>query len=887
MRPHEAWFYKRDSGDMVPRFVELVESSCVVIIDRDARTLETLRRRLRLGVLNDPRDSSQAAAFLSELALKGELSDRDSNGFREHFCTAWNWMIAGLGEDQIPALPAVPVSKGRDITGIAIGEETSTNNLREAYYLDIEDRLKEHLVRGLEIAVFDFDIKERERTWKVLSALYPKVFRRLSEIEVDVVVDDEIFKPQSNLPTACEVVGDWIADFLVCAAKFKGGDFVRPTQKTLDNLRKSINKLRLKCVSKLEVRFGGCSQRLPPFLKGSIFLEHAETPTLLVEHGSYVNWTFLQKIAQALAEAVQQRALSPAFENAFFRLAREVGGDQAQQPSVEEIARALDTDVDHVQRLRSDLQSSVEQIVFVLRPVARYTGRLDVDEKLEHIAEVQATEALLIEALAPLRGVLGHEPQALIELARQNPDVSSLRSVLGLDLGRFNEALRGLGHPYVPINHREDHERAFNARIEQLRPKILDSLRAQFLDDFHAWQPLDRYVELRTLARLVPDASWYECYDELPEILVEQQVNAWLSSIGVPKLETTTETPALVDVREQNRQALREFAERYRLLVPAWIRKRQGPATISPDPWHNGLELKQRLIEIGTNGGWTDFIPLDDRAIAVWLAIQGRWPDRMPATTELAMLGLTKEDIACVEKNVANEKSERQRRRSTIQFAGIELSALTDGYQDLVAAVTAQLENAGKLLSSPDRLAGLEELEESKRGTGAGGSKDGGGDRRIPETQLSDDQKNAIGLVGELLAREWLKKVYRERHGIEVSDESWVSGNRDKALATNIGQDGLGYDFKIKLKATTHYFEVKASSGDPRAIEMGPTEIATAQRFRHDNKDHYRILYIPNVLDPAEARVFKLPNPFSRAGEKYLRMIGDTGIRYRFVRTED
>src|SRR5207249_10848769 len=136
-------------------------------------------------------------------------------------------------------------------------------------------------------------------------------------------------------------------------------------------------------------------------------------------------------------------------------------------------------------------------------------------------------------------------------------------------------------------------------------------------------------------------------------------------------------------------------------------------------------------------------------------------------------------------------------------------------YQDLVAAVTAQLENADKLLNSPDRLTQLEELEESKGRTGAGGSKSRGVGKGISETQLSDDQKNAIGLIGELLAREWLKKVYRERHDIEVSDESWVSGNRDKALATKVGQDGLGYDFKIELKTTTHYFEVKASSGDP------------------------------------------------------------------------
>jgi Protein NO VEIN, C-terminal len=887
VRPREAWFYKREAGEIAPRFLDLVESSCAEIIERDPRTLEALRTRLDLAVLNDPRDSSRAVAFLANLALKGELSERDSKSFREHFASAWDDMLAKLGQGETPTLPAIPVSKGRDITAIAGAREENSGTMEDAYYLDTEDRLKEHLAHGLGIAVFDFHVKDRERTWNVLSTFRPAVFQRLSQIKVEALADGEVFEPDGDVPMAREVLGDWVADFLVCAAEFRGGDFFTRTQKTLDNLRRSINRLRLKRVDRLEVRFGGQTERLPSFLRGSVFLDRPGRPTLLVEHSGDITWAFLQQISQPLAEAVQQRVLSAAFEVAFLRLANVVGGLLAQQPSAEEVARALDTDVGHVQRLRSDMQSSVEQLVFVLRPVAHYAGKLDVDQKLEHIAEAQASETLLIEALAPLRGVLGREPQVLLDLARQNSDVSSLRSALGLDLGRFNEALRQLGHPYAPINHREDHERAFKARIEQLRPKIFDALRARFLDDFNARQPLDRYIELRTLASLVPDPSWYECYDELPEILVNQRANAWLNSIGATNLQGTSEMPALADVREQNRQTLREFAERYRLLVAAWVRKRQGPLTVSPDPWHNGLELKQRLIEIGTSAGWIDFVPLDDRAIAAWLATQGHWPDGMPVTTELAALGLTEEDAARDEKNSVNEKSERQRRRTTIQFAGLELSALEEGYQDLVAAVRAQLENADKLLNSPDRPIGLEEIEESKGRTGVDRIRGGGGGKGALETRLSDDQKNAIGLVGELLAREWLKRVYRERYAIELSDESWVSGNRDKALATKVGQDGLGYDFRIELKTTTHYFEVKASSGDPAAVEMGPTEIATAQRYRHDEKHRYRILYIPNVLEPSEARVFVLPNPFSKTGEKYLSMVGDTGIRYRFVRKED
>lgn len=93
----------------------------------------------------------------------------------------------------------------------------------------------------------------------------------------------------------------------------------------------------------------------------------------------------------------------------------------------------------------------------------------------------------------------------------------------------------------------------------------------------------------------------------------------------------------------------------------------------------------------------------------------------------------------------------------------------------------------------------------------------------------------------------------------------------------------MGYDFRVQLKSTTYYYEVKASTGDAHVFEMGPTEIGAALRYRADQDKKYRILYISNVLDPKRLAVTLLPNPFSREGESKLRAVGRGSVTYEFA----
>jgi hypothetical protein len=97
----------------------------------------------------------------------------------------------------------------------------------------------------------------------------------------------------------------------------------------------------------------------------------------------------------------------------------------------------------------------------------------------------------------------------------------------------------------------------------------------------------------------------------------------------------------------------------------------------------------------------------------------------------------------------------------------------------------------------------------------------------------------------------------------------------------------LGYDFVVQLSSTTYYYEVKASIGNPRFFEMGPTEIGAALRYKADRDNRYRILYVAFATDPQRAAATILVNPFSREGQKKLRAIGRGSVKYEFGLAND
>ncbi|MDX3854887.1 protein NO VEIN domain-containing protein [Streptomyces sp. AK02-01A] len=96
----------------------------------------------------------------------------------------------------------------------------------------------------------------------------------------------------------------------------------------------------------------------------------------------------------------------------------------------------------------------------------------------------------------------------------------------------------------------------------------------------------------------------------------------------------------------------------------------------------------------------------------------------------------------------------------------------------------------------------------------------------------------------------------------------------------SLGGDELGYDFRIGSSRQPLLFEVKASQGEVGQIELGESEVPTAQR--HTGSDRWRILMVTSVPEPSRLRVAMLPNPFSPRGrDLYQEEGGALRLSYR------
>lgn len=440
-----------------------------------------------------------------------------------------------------------------------------------------------------------------------------------------------------------------------------------------------------------------------------------------------------------------------------------------------------------------------------------------------------------------------------------------MRDRLGIGYADFNAALKALGPPYRPIHNVEGHRNAFSYFKQQQRERILRALRVHFLKAFERGASLDAYVALRGMESLLPDPAWLDRCDLPEDSLMERRLKAWLAEAGVRDPgERGRGLQPIDELLVTNRAALAPIARRVCRLIRAWCTKNSAPL---PALWEHADAAENQVLDLADRGGILDFRPLAVEVVLAWLRRQGQWPKAMPLTQDLPTLGLTEELLARQETEAEQQRRRAELERRTIEIGGQRLSTDPVQFVSLIPVVQGTITEA--FLRSSRSLTPLAELDPRRTGTRGGA---GGGARSA--RRPTEAQRVAIGFVGELLAFEWLKRQYPN-----VTPENWRSAYRNHVFGGTSGDDSLGFDFEIFLAKGKRLFEVKTSSTDRLEIELGETEVATAQRYSRGN--HYRILFIQNALDSASRSIHVLPNPFSEAGRKLYRLVG-TGLRYQF-----
>lgn len=883
--PCEAWSFYTDE-EAAPRFMELIVPS----VDRElnGEALDQLRDHFGVRILNDEADATDALSAYADRASEGLSDPTDVRRFRELFGRLWT-QVAPL--DQELKLDHLPVMVGANVQALPFDhdEMAQDESSDKAHFVDEDDPAKRQLLEELAQPLFDFGKADIDDTWGWLEAFAPSRFVRMSHEKLEVHVDGVRFDETDDAPLLTEVFGTWIADFIVCAAEHKGGAFFTKTQNNLGKVKRAALALRLRTGKRLQISMGGEVRDLPLSLHGAVVLRRSSYAILIAQlDGSEPSLDLLARVSDQLALALQQPMLANGLDASFLRLEQLMRGGEGSCPDDADIASVLGTDVQTLEQTRRFARADLSTHIRFAVLLAAYMGMESSQEQLQQlIQEDELLEDAAHQALEPIAAALGISVPHLVELLGLVSDVRELMQTFELKLGDLNEAIRRVGGGFKPISNEALHRRQLKAYLSQAKSRIIENLRPAFLETFDQYGDLAAYARVRdALETIQPNPIWYEQFNDLSDEVLEAHVHAWLIEQGISVSAGGIDLPPLLESRETNTARLRRFWDRCGKVLSSWVHlegTHASPTLVAA--WSDPALKRHEFTVLAGQTGWLDFRFLEDAAIAKWLVFHGAWPSGKSVSMDFADWGVSEDEIRNREAQSERDRAAQIRRRQQLVFGGREFSAQKENLDALIDAVKEGLKDVDALADINSSIRRLADFDEPSRGGSSGGGASGssnGMTNRLGDSSLSEDQKRAVGLVGELFAKEWIRRYHSEKHGYEPDDECWVSGYRNAVLGTTSGNDGLGYDFAVQLKSTTYYYEVKASTGDFQTFEMGPTEIAAAQRYKADHNNKYRILYVANATDPKRAKISLLPNPFSRAGEKKLRPVGRGSVTYAF-----
>ncbi len=506
----------------------------------------------------------------------------------------------------------------------------------------------------------------------------------------------------------------------------------------------------------------------------------------------------------------------------------------------------------------------------LLTPVVAYFADVELARRLEKDAE-RGREQFDIPAWmgswVPSSGTVP-APADLIAACEQELSRAALRRKLGLDYEQFNRVLLELGQ--APLSNEDDLRSVYKACLNQMSPGILERLRRRHAIDFREGYDLAVYVGRKSLDFLEFDHRWILTRETLDYEVVEAHVAKLLDeTLGQ---DEEIDLPSSRGLLEKNRKSIREFAIRAIPVVGAWCRS-NGIAV--PDLWRN--QDSQAVTRRLENSGLLDFDPVVEQRIPALCHRAGCWPEGMAQTLETGALGL---DAATVEAEAKRRHREREREiieERSIDFAGTKLDpghpSFAADFQQL-AEQSIAVDQGWFERSCRPRLAEFDEMDGGARPPGGGA---GGGNGRRGK-HLSEDQRQAMGLVSEWLVFQYLRRRYPEA----VDETCWVSRNRARFFGGDEGDDSAGYDFCVKTPQTEWLYEVKSSLADAGEFELTPNEMGVAASVSARGRRQYRILYVPFVFLPDRWMVLELPNPMGEGSRNQFKQVGRGSVRFQF-----
>jgi len=855
VRLGDAWHFSGSSSARteyaLPEYAPLLPVPLRRLLDTRPEALRRLRTH-GLNVWNEPAEAARLVEHLGRIVRSDGIADQYASQVRRTYRQAWRHAVeAGDGAEAARSDYLVITRGGK------LGTFHLDDDPHEILYLsDGVSRLAESLLHLTSLALLDVGMARE--VGELLSERLGRRVLAASEERVVVLDDGVAVVPDSSSPLLLAGGLEWMDGLVMAAQELKAGASQRLSERDRESVLRTLRSLRLRFVGEIVLQIGTTTLSPPPAMREAVPLPDDENPTIAVRGGGpELTWDQLEKTLPALADLIVHPETAPALQLAATRLARH-GAAPLVAPSMGEIADALDEPEHRVRDVVRSLRGSAAAVLDILAPAIVALSGLEEYERLVASEELDSEE----DAYAIVDAIdFGISSEQLRSLVGRAGGVDDLRRGLGISLAEFNEALLSIGRR--PISYAEEQANAFAEFVAQHQEATWLELRQAYLSRFRSESDLEAYVLARDgLRQLGPDPAWLAVYELPPETDMETRLREWLNTAIDGTRPAGDRLRPLDAVQRDNRGRVREFLAEVQRIVLAWS---QEPGRSAPAIW-NRADLESSVWDALLEEGQTDFEPIESGRLLNLLMRRSHWPEGMPLTLSLAELRLTEDDLDRARTEEELESAQREYMRRTIELGGTRYSGALEDLAALAEAARATVSES--LLRTKASFSPLAEPVAQRKPRGPGGA------GRTRTVRMSDSQRAAVGLVGEAVALEWLKRRYPG-----ASDDSWKSAYRDQVLGGSLGDDSLGYDFEVPVSRTRYFFEVKASTGDQMQIELGESEVQTAQR--HSHTDRYRILYIPLVLDPARRAIHVLPNPFAERGRDVYQLSG-SGLRYRF-----
>lgn len=853
--PGQAWFSAE--GEQ-PAFVPSLPLSIRKLL-ADKTTLARLRR-CGLRLWDEPEHAGAAVRDLGAIVAEGGVSDHFSVSFKKHYGKAWSHLAeTGLWPWEPDESVQLAVIRDHFLTTLT----PSLDKKEPVYVCDESVPLKEALV---ELAGLPVLITRPDDGAEIARKLESKGAHvaRLSATQVLVLDRDE----QPIRPTASQVRftdgREWLVLVVALVLELKSGAFLRRSERRVRVLLDRLRSIRIVRADEINIVIAGQRVEPPPTTR-SLPLSDDDHATVVVWNTDS-DWDELQACAPAVAQLLQQTSLQDALELVLVKLERQFGGEVPDHIDDRKLALSLDTTESKIAELRRSFASDLHHAVRQMRPVLVCLAGTDQAGAVSAALGEITSEEELVGILGQYSCPLPLPASALLALIRTCTTPAELRDALGLDFQAFNEALDALGPPYAPDLHPDLHERVFGEFVRSHTDAIVDRLRERYAPQAVKAEDVTEYATARHLDDLAPAPDWLARFVSPPEEEMQAQVAGWLRSHGADDdLTRPGDLPPVGELRTLNTSALDRLVPVLAGMVSAWCRCHGVPV---PSGWNSAPLMEARTaLEVS---GLADLLVLGDERILREVARSVGWPTGMPLSADPDFLGLTARDLARPPLQRSGAADSRGPVPPTIRIGGSEIVVGRDHFAaiaDLAARTVDEtfLEQSGKV-----RLDTMADMPRPRRDQNARTS-------RIVVARtahVSEEQKAAIGLVGEVAARAWLERRYAEVR--------WMSGYAAVINEDEEASDGHGYDFEVTWRDTTRLYEVKASSesdAERMEFELGVSEERAARAYARGTR--YRILLITSALDPERRRVFELPNPFAAAGRDRFQVVG-RGLRYQF-----